>query len=481
MNEELYSLFKELNPETKNALDFVFKDAPKMLLLIDFLKSIEAPFRTQKAIHHLYADELETVEFNTLVNRYHKLRQPLIEWLYHFFKKTGNFSSKDEQELDFLKYLVSKNQYLSTLQRGEALEERCWKLHLYELLPELLQLLIFCQQALYYKHLDIRPAEERLERALAYYFKLKQLQSLFLSGYSRTEESDYLQILNKIRKCIGADKKNPRFQLIYHYTAFSRGIMVSNMIRKAPHVLTRHLNLVEKIRKESPELPFVFMSLPRAKSMHNSLLALKSIFHFLTSNFKEAGQAVIEQDQLKKNNPNIEFPESEGGLRNSIRILIGAELFDLAWKKTLELELFYEKNEFEDKKPTLLFEQSMIHFLQFPNTDKALIKLHYQQITTYSAEGNNAALLAMSKAFIDLIQGRLVERNGLECLKEYYQQTNNDLDVDLMESLSQNIVLKNRLGIKATIQLMQKKAKEKCDNVDKLMYKHLIKLAKHYL
>ena len=87
----------------------------------------------------------------------------------------------------------------------------------------------------------------------------------------------------------------------------------------------------------------------------------------------------------------------------------------------------------------------------------------------------------MSKAFIDLIQGRLVERNGLECLKEYYQQTNNDLDVDLMESLSQNIVLKNRLGIKATIQLMQKKAKEKCDNVDKLMYKHLIKLAKHYL
>ena len=107
MNEELFLLFCEMNSASRTALDHAFSKSPKMLQLINFLKKSEKTFKTPKAINTVYSEELDTIAYPTLINRFYKLRQQLIEWLYHYLKKTENYSSKEEQSLNFIRYLVN--------------------------------------------------------------------------------------------------------------------------------------------------------------------------------------------------------------------------------------------------------------------------------------------------------------------------------------------------------------------------------------
>lgn len=481
MNEELYTLFHELPPETRKALDFVFKDAPKMLALLKFLKEQPEPFRSPKAIHAIYEEDLNLTDFKVLTNRYHKLRQTLIEWLYHFLKKTGNFATREEQELDFLKFLVSKNQFYPALQRALMLEIRCWDNNLFELLPDLLHLIIFCQQSLAYHRSEMVAYETKLEQAVDLNHILQKLQNLYQMSYAITEEADYQNILNNIRKLTGNYKDSPRFHLIYHYTAFSRGNFVPMVVRNASHALTRHLNKIETIKKQFPEMPFVFISLPRAKAMYAKLLLLKSIFHFLKSKFSEAVQALKELEVLKKNNPTIEFPESEGALRNSISILVGGQQFDWAWSKSLELERFYEKNEYPEKEVALLYEQSHIFFFQFPKGDMNALKNHYQRLNDFISNKSTPNLLLISKVWLDLTLRKPVEEEGLKKIKAHYSITENYIDTTLIAALSESSCNKDRKGIQATIKLLNAQLKQKCDNVQELFLKQLIKIGKYYL
>ena len=118
MNEELFLLFCEMNLDSRKVLDQAFSKSPKMLQLVNFLKTIKTPFKTPKAIHVIYSAELDSVEYAKLINRFYKLRQQLIEWLYHYLKKTENYTSKEEQRLNFIRYLVNKNQFKNALEKG---------------------------------------------------------------------------------------------------------------------------------------------------------------------------------------------------------------------------------------------------------------------------------------------------------------------------------------------------------------------------
>ena len=148
MNEELFLLFCEMNSASRTVLNHAFSRSPKMLQLINFLETSKTAFKTPKAIHVVYSEELDTVEYSKLINRFYKLRQQLIEWLYHYLKKTENYSSKEEQSLNFIRYLVNENQFKTALDKALKLEKYCRKLNLFELLPGVLNMIIYARQCL---------------------------------------------------------------------------------------------------------------------------------------------------------------------------------------------------------------------------------------------------------------------------------------------------------------------------------------------
>ncbi len=482
MNNELYTLFQELSPDTQQTLDFVFKDSPKMLLLINFLRVNSANFSTQKAVNYIYTKESKDTDFNVLVNRYHKLRQSLIEWLYHFFKKTANFHSKEEQELEFIRFLVSKNQFGTAIELALPLEEQYWKNNLFELLPNLLQLIIFCRNSLGQNKADNRAYQERLMKAIELEYRLQQLQCLYQESYAINTEAEYQDVLNRIRRCTANEKQQLRFALLYHYTAFMRGNFVPELRKNSSAALIRHLNQLEKIHQENPDMPFVFLSLPRAKAVNAQLLGLKSIFYFLRSSYKEAAQALKDLELLKKKHPDIEFPESEAMLRNSIIIFIGNRQFDLAWAKAAELERFIEKNE-ESKghRAILLYEITHIVFFQFPDIEPTLIKKYYKEVLSCEADAEGQKLLRLAKLWFDILLFNPLVEEDLVLLQSYYRSTGNHIDIGLLYELAFCIRTKNKEGLKALIKKTKTLLKQKCDNVQELLLKQIGLIGTHYL
>lgn len=480
MNEELYTLFKELNSESVKTLLYVFKDAPKMQLLIAFLEEQQEHFGTPKVVRAIYGEELDSTDFNILSNRYHKLRQTLIDWLYQFLKKTSNFTTREEQEVDFLKYLVSKNQFQVALQRATDLEERLWANNIFELLPDLIHLIIFCRQSLAHSKEEIVLSEKKLDEAIDLNYQLQRLQSLYQKFYARLEVEEYKSLLNEIRKIITSYKNCPRFQLIYSYTAFSRGNFIQEIVKTSSNALIRHLNQMEEIRKQFPEMPFVFLSLPRAKSMHAKLLVLKSIFCFHKGKFQEAAQELRELDLLKKNNPNIEFPESEGVLRNSISIYIGNQQFEIAMELCEDLEQFYQKNGHLEKMDWVLYEQSLVYFFQFPKGDLNAMKEHRKKLELKNPDSPLQSILLVAQAWLDLALGKALTSLQLEKIKWFHEMNGNVINIQLIDNLSKNIAQKNHKGIQTAIKDIQRQMKEKLDAVELLFWKQMVRIGKNY-
>lgn len=476
MNEELFLLFCELNSESRIALDAAFSKSPKMLQLVNFLKTVETTFKTPKAIHVVYSEELDTVEYPKLINRFYKLRQQLIEWLYHYLKKTENYSSKEEQSLNFIRYLVNKNQFKNALEKAIKLEKHCRKLNLFELLPGVLNLIIYARQCLSLGGDKVLiEAEERLLEAIEWHQILQKLHYFHQKSYRAVSEEDYQEVLKAVRKLIAPYKNLPRFALLYHYIAFSKGCTVLNNIQKSTNALMRHLNKLEAILKENPRMPMVFATAYYTKIDPYTLLLLKAIFYFRREQFNESTKALEERDRIETANPNLPYPTSESEIRNTISILTASKQYRLALKKWEYLVAFHKKHEQEERLEMALLEKVNIYFFQYPKVQKKDLLSLYEELEAT----NNPAFarfMTIGNIWMGLLLGKVISKEELEEGRSLIESC--QIEVELIEELSAATIQKDSVGLQKIIKKIKDLLEQKTSLFQSLYYQQFLVIAK---
>ena len=133
MNLELTQLYRSLNHAQLASLLESYQDAPKMLTLLELLKQ-QGLANTNKAVSHIYKNELIDTDRTMLNNRFYKLRQKLRDSLLPFLKEEQAGLLPEEQELICVRSLLDNNQFSLAASRLSKLEEHCWAQNIFELL-----------------------------------------------------------------------------------------------------------------------------------------------------------------------------------------------------------------------------------------------------------------------------------------------------------------------------------------------------------
>lgn len=480
MNEELFHLFCEINPESHIALNHAFKKSPKMLRLIYFLKTINATFKTPKAINVVYKEEIDTTNYSTLINRFYKLRQQLIEWLYHYLKKTEDFSSKEEQNLNFIRYLADQNQFKDALDKALKLEKHCKELNLFELLPRIMNTIIYCRQCILYDNDSfVLEDEARLLKAINWHQVLQKLQYYYQVAHRAKKLDEYKKVLLSVRKLIAPYKEFPRFLLIYHYLAFSKGVVLLGNKKQSTNALVRHLNKIEGILDQHPKMPIVFARAHYVPLTTSTLFLLKAIFYFQRGQFSKATQMLKSRDQIITTNPTISFPASEPEIHNMITMLVGDKQYDAALKKWEELIVFHKKHEQNDRTGFVLIQKVNIFFFRFPRGtvkeyNDLLIDLQEAELDENYITYINVAIIWMKLLLAIKIQWE-------DFLQEETIFQQYGLNINLIYRISEVITTRNVEQKQALIQDLEDKINSKKNSTQVLYYQQFILLIRYYV
>lgn len=481
MNEELFLLFCEVNPTSQIVLDHAFGKSPKMLRLIHFLRTIETTFKTPRAINVIYKEEVDQVEYTKLINRFYKLRQQLIEWLYHYLKKTETHSSKEEQSLSFIRYLVNKNQFKDALEKALKLEKHCQKLNLFELLPGVLNMIIYCQQCLFIGgDKALIDAEKRLLKAVEWNHALQKLHYYHQQSYRIKTIEDYQEVLKAVRKLIQPYKDLPRFTLLYHYIAFSKGCTAIGRTHKSTNALVRHLNKLEAILKEHPQMPMIFAMAHYPKLTTYNLLLLKAIFYFYRGQYNESAKALKERDRIETAHPNLPYPTSESEIRNTISILISSKQYRLALKKWEQLVAFYKKHEQDERLDLALMEKANIYFFQYPKVNKTdLLALYEDLLESGTRATEFTDFIIIATIWVKLLLGKTF--TAIELEKGAGMFNAYQLEISLVRQLGEAIYQKNSKLLRQLIKDIEKLLENKNNSIQSLYYQQFIVIAKTHV
>ncbi|MCP4439007.1 MAG: hypothetical protein GY810_08705 [Aureispira sp.] len=340
MNREVSQLYYSLDPVKKEVVEEVFKDAPKVLRLVRFLgQQAGKDFKTPKAVRFIYREEQKEVESATLINRYYKLRQTLKEWLLGQLKNNIICFTDEERELAFLQLLVIRSEYAYALERLEKLEKQCWENNFFELLPQITRLLLISYDAIDPYNFERRnQLTDGFEKANKLSYLVNQLY--VYDKRMHTNKKDYALYVNKIQKLIRDAKVYPRIQLIYHYIAFSRGINANKM----SNALTRHLNVLHKLRAANPNIPmFKFRPYYQAH-LDEALAHYEQIYWFLKNKFLKAYYVIVRREEILKQNPFLQTEKTSNSYFNDMIVAMAANKVEAGLSYVSKYEEFVKHN-----------------------------------------------------------------------------------------------------------------------------------------
>lgn len=319
MNKEIQHLYAELAEADKKALWEEYANAPKMLRYLEALEQTQA-LNTPKVVQLIYKEEQENTPIQTLNNRFYKLRKALRIRLLELLKNVLDSYTEEEIELKFLQLLSLKNEHAYVLEKAQRLEKKYWEDNLFELLPDLIQLIITALHVHQSHELEsIKAYIEKLDLVNRLQYALYQskndvnlFRSFILGVYNLEAITEqYNNVVNKMRRRATAWKDYQRFALIYHHVSFTIGAQLQSIVHKSGNVLTRHLNKMEKILAAHPNMPVVDYTTHHRLYFLHQILVSKAIYWYQKGKPQKSYGYVLEYQANKDTHASIYLPESE--------------------------------------------------------------------------------------------------------------------------------------------------------------------------
>jgi hypothetical protein len=332
MNKVVKHLYTELPATNKKQVYLDFEQSPKMLLYLELLENVKT-VSTQKAIATIYKEEREDIEDKVLINRFYKLRSKLHLHLLGQMKDHPNSLTKEEKELIFLRLLVLKNEHYAALKQLKVLEKKCWEDNLFELLPEVINLIKSSMHAHQPNNEEILDYLEKAELAAELLYNLQKFQNYIASFsahyYTLNNEISlldyYKSVINKMRRKANAFKEFPRFSLLYHYTAFCIGCQLGEVTSVISNILSRHLNKLRQLMDAYPEMPMDLYG-PNHRMFNLDLTYLQeSMYWYSKQDAKKSYACILKSKGLRMDNSTVYFRTTEGTLNNIVLCCIASK------------------------------------------------------------------------------------------------------------------------------------------------------------
>jgi len=295
MNKELCQSYASLTEIAKADLRNKYKDSPIGLRLIDFLEKLEKPdFKTTEAVAYIYKESKDE-KYSVLENRYFKLRKKIVDELGN--KQSSSLSDLpiEEAELNHCKQMIASGKKKEAYKLLTALEKTCWEKNLFELLPSVLDNMIFCNQG--FNQVDKNTAlYKKLEEAIALQYDLnmaimytRQMYEVFFAkGTTWDKElSESLKVLGDKHKAY------PRFIMLYHYVSVSYKLTSMDYADNM-QVISRHLTEFKKLYEQNPGIPIVIYKTGYDKLFHFHYNQITALYYTNKAEFEEAYMAMRE-------------------------------------------------------------------------------------------------------------------------------------------------------------------------------------------
>ncbi|MCD6066791.1 MAG: hypothetical protein K0S33_1617 [Bacteroidetes bacterium] len=290
MNKELYDGFKKLSDTAKNELKFKLKDSPLARKLYEFLESTDnRNFKNREVVAKLYGSEMNTSEYAVLENRYFKLRKKFTEEWLQPIGVSAMLLAEEEMDLLKCKQLIMENQKEQAYQKLLLLEKTCWEKNIFELLPAIIDNLIFCNQTL-----------NRLERNDALYDRQYKAIVLQADCYKMVTLAREVYEINFKRGVVYAKKQlaeikelglkhksYPRFIMCYHHVSLYYKLGSHDYLEDM-QVVSRHYKQCRELNSKYPYMPLVSYRLNYSVYQHMHYKQIQVFYHYNRMEFEDA-------------------------------------------------------------------------------------------------------------------------------------------------------------------------------------------------
>lgn len=294
MNKELYDSFKKLTDTAKNELRHKLKDSPVATNLFEYLdKAAVRTFKNRDVVSVIYTHEEKEIPYAVLENRYFKLRKKFLdEWLQETAPAT-NVLAEEEQELLRCKELIMQNQKEQAYHKLCELEKECWDKNIFELLPSIIDNLIFCNQTLNKLERNEKIFQRQLQAITlqADCYKMitlarKVYEINFRKGvkYARKELAEIKELSQK-------NKAYPRFLSTYHHVSLYYKLGSRDYLEDM-QVISRHFRQYKELNEKYPEIPLVSYRKNYSAFQHMHYRQIQVFYHFNRMEFEDAYQAM---------------------------------------------------------------------------------------------------------------------------------------------------------------------------------------------
>lgn len=346
MNTKISKLLSALSEVELNLLLTKFKDASLTREYLKLLiKSKKENLSTRKIVESLYPN-FNPNEFPKYENRFYKLRKKIFDELKNFSTNKSAVASsfsKEEKLKEDCKELISSGKFNEAELQLSQLKKTCFDYNIFELLPEILDMLIQTKHALNkFKETDTLYAEFKESIVLfTHIYEAKILVKKIYEFNLRegiTATNDFFKELSRLSR-LHANK--PRFKLIYNFVAgyYKAGAGGSDKLIKS-NVINRHIQVAKKMMQDHPKIPVVNYSLNYEFTQNYRLAELEAMIDFRSFRFKIAAEKIYEL--LKKvldSNDFLKRMLSEILISNAIHMQIAA----MNEEKALECVQIYLK------------------------------------------------------------------------------------------------------------------------------------------
>ncbi len=295
MNKQVYESFKKLNETERAELVYKFKNSPTVTRFIDFIEKTKSPnFKTMSAIDAVYADEKGQTAYAVLENRFFKLRKKILDEL-ESSQVTDTSQVHAEEELKFLKAkhsIASENKETGYKQLLE-LEKICWEKNIFELLPAIIDQMIFCNQSfnrlesnipLYVQQKKAIELQADMNRCCMTARQIYEINFTIGVKFAKKE-------LNFLRSLALKHKAYPRFLLCYHHVSAYYKLGSKDYLEDT-QVLSRHLSAFKKLQSKYPQIPLLTYKVNYVQLQHMHFNSMVMSYHFTRCEFEESYQIV---------------------------------------------------------------------------------------------------------------------------------------------------------------------------------------------
>ncbi|MDQ3108465.1 MAG: hypothetical protein M3R17_01100 [Bacteroidota bacterium] len=368
MNQLLQNRYNDLGTDEIFQLRHKLSDSPRALLLLDLLeKRRDKKINISDAVGFIYKNETEN--FETLRNRFFKLRKQVIEYIGENgnTKNSGGYSLLPFEEAVYKsRQLISENHFQLAKVELKQLITECRKQNIFEVLPDALSQLTYCNMAMNVLKENDKLLDEISDSSLLLH-DLRNAQANSRKIYQCVLSKQYAPIpaiLRQLRRLAIARAGFPRFRILYHFTVVGYTIGIPGFSTRAH---ARHLGALKKLMNKYPGMPAGYYEPNGTALMQFYMLMAEGNYLFMKGDVASCYAYFKESWEIMERTPNLRIRRADSYFSNRIAIEIATGRFREALKTAEDLIEFQKEQRQEEKRLKGFAEMATIYSYAFPS------------------------------------------------------------------------------------------------------------------